>query len=194
MSDDKIRYDELTQEALRGVIRRVLEDVAKDGLPGDHHFFIAIDTQAEGVSLSSRLREQYPEEMTVVLQYQFWDLEVGEEGFEVKLSFNTLPEHLVVPYASIKAFYDPSARFGLQFGAPGAANDQTRDAGAVPAIVKSQEESGLAPDPALEQAIEQVIEAAENGGAAASEPSDPADPDGDEQVAEIVELDAFRKK
>ncbi len=85
MSDDKIRYDELTQEALRGVIRKVLEDVAKDGLPGDHHFFIAIDTQAEGVSLSSRLREQYPEEMTVVLQYQFWDLEVGESGFEVKL-------------------------------------------------------------------------------------------------------------
>jgi hypothetical protein len=191
MSDDKIRYDELTQEALRGVIRKVLEDIAKDGLPGDHHFFIAIDTQAEGVSLSSRLREQYPEEMTVVLQYQFWDLEVGEEGFEVKLSFNTLPEHLAIPYAAIKAFYDPSARFGLQFGAPGAANDQTRDAGAVPAIVKSQEKSGLAPDPALEQAIEQVIEAAENGGATASEPTDPA---GDEQVAEIVELDAFRKK
>ena len=191
MSDDKIRYDELTQEALRGVIRKVLEDIAKDGLPGDHHFFIAIDTQAEGVSLSSRLREQYPEEMTVVLQYQFWDLEVGEGGFEVKLSFNTLPEHLVIPYASIKAFYDPSARFGLQFGAPGAANDQIREAGAVPAIVNSQEESGLAPDPALEQAIEQVIEAAESGGATASEPSDPA---GDEQVAEIVELDAFRKK
>ena len=191
MSDDKIRYDELTQEALRGVIRKVLEEVAKDGLPGDHHFFIAIDTQAEGVTLSSRLREQYPEEMTVVLQYQFWDMEVGEDGFEVKLSFNTLPEHLVIPYAAIKAFYDPSARFGLQFGAPGAANDQTREAGAVPAIVKSQEESGLAPDPALEQAIEQVIEAAENGGAAVPEPSDPAD---DQQVAEIVELDAFRKK
>jgi hypothetical protein len=191
MSDDKIRYDELTQEALRGVIRKVLEEVAKDGLPGDHHFFIAIDTQAEGVTLSSRLREQYPEEMTVVLQYQFWDMEVGEDGFEVKLSFNTLPEHLVIPYAAIKAFYDPSARFGLQFGAPGAANDQTREAGAVPAIVKSQEESGLAPDPALEQAIEQVIEAAENGGVAVPEPSDPAD---DNQVAEIVELDAFRKK
>jgi len=191
MSDDKIRYDELTQEALRGVIRKVLEDIAKDGLPGEHHFFIAIDTRAEGVRLSSRLQEQYPEEMTVVLQYQFWDLEVGEEGFEVKLSFNTLPEHLVIPYAAIKAFYDPSARFGLQFGAPGAANDQTRDGGTVPAIVKSQEESGLAPDPALEQAIEQVIEAAENGGATATEPADPA---GDEQVAEIVELDAFRKK
>jgi hypothetical protein len=191
MSDDKIRYDELTQEALRGVIRKVLEEVAKDGLPGDHHFFIAIDTQAEGVSLSSRLREQYPEEMTVVLQYQFWDMEVGEDGFEVKLSFNALPEHLVIPYAAIKAFYDPSARFGLQFGAPGAANDQTQQAGAVPAIVKSQEESGLAPDPALEQAIEQVIEAAENGGAASPDLSDPAT---DEQVAEIVELDAFRKK
>ena len=191
MSDDKIRYDELTQEALRGVVRRVLVDVAKNGLPGDHHFFIAIDTRAKGVSLSNRLREQYPEEMTVVLQYQFWDLEVGELGFEVKLSFNTLPEHLVVPYSAIKAFYDPSAKFGLQFGAPGAANDQTRDAGGVPAIVKAQDDSGLAPDPALEQAIEQVIEAAEGGGASASQPEE--DP-GEEQLAEVVELDAFRKK
>ena len=83
MAVDHIRYDLLAQEALRGVVRHVLADAARNGLPGDHHFYISFDTGAEGVRISSRLREQYPEEITIILQHQFWDLSVTEEGFEV---------------------------------------------------------------------------------------------------------------
>ena len=123
MADDEIRYDLLTQDALRGVVRQVLARVQREGLPGEHHLYIAFDTVADGVSVSKRLKEQYPEEMTIVLQYQFWDLQVTNERFEVKLSFSNVPERLVVPFSAVKAFYDPSAQFGLQFGKPGAAND-----------------------------------------------------------------------
>ena len=113
MSEDKIQYDVLASEALRGLIRNVLQRVQKRGLPGDHHFYITFDTTAPGAILSKRLKDQYPEEMTVVLQYQFWDLLVYDDRFEVKLSFNTIPERLVVPFASIKSFYDPSVQFGF---------------------------------------------------------------------------------
>src|SRR4029079_739447 len=126
MADDDIRYALLTQEALRGVIRKVLSLVQRGGLPGQHHLYIAFDTEAEGVIVSKRLKEQYPEEMTIVLQYQFWDLQVANDRFEVKLSFSNVPERLVVPFNAVKAFYDPSAQFGLQFGKPGAANDSAR--------------------------------------------------------------------
>jgi hypothetical protein len=115
MAVDHIRYDILAQEALRGVLRTVLEDAAKNGLPGEHHFYILFDTQAEGVRLSQRMRAQYPEEMTIVLQHQFWDLIVTEQGFEVGLSFGGVPERLAVPFAAIKQFADPSVQFGLQF-------------------------------------------------------------------------------
>jgi uncharacterized protein len=115
MAVDHIRYDLLAQEALRGVVRHVLADAAKNGLPGDHHFYISFDTGAEGVRISPRLREQYPEEITIILQHQFWDLSVNEEGFEVGLSFGGVPERLVVPFAAIKGFFDPSVQFGLQF-------------------------------------------------------------------------------
>jgi len=190
MDEQKIPYDLLTQDALRGVVRTVLERVAKSGLPGEHHFYIAFDTHAKGVKISDRLMEQYPEEMTVVLQYQFWDLEVGDDKFEVKLSFNNLPERLVIPYAAIKAFFDPSVRFGLQFGTSSAANDEAGESAAVPAIVKQDDEASQAvmPDPALEQAIKQVVDEAEDdvGEAAGTEAGRPA--------ADVVELDAFRKK
>ena len=123
MADDEIRYDLLTQDALRGVVRQVLARVQREGLPGEHHLYIAFDTGADGVSVSKRLKEQYPEEMTIVLQYQFWDLQVSNDRFEVKLSFSNVPERLVVPFSAVKAFYDPSAQFGLQFGKPGAADE-----------------------------------------------------------------------
>ena len=123
MAEDEIRYDLLTQDALRGVVREVLARVQREGLPGEHHLYIAFDTGADGVSVSRRLKEQYPEEMTIVLQYQFWDLLVSNDRFEVKLSFSNVPERLVVPFSAVKAFYDPSAQFGLQFGKPGAANE-----------------------------------------------------------------------
>jgi uncharacterized protein len=115
MAVDHIRYDILAQEALRGVVRTVLTDAAKNGLPGDHHFYISFDTRADGVRLSPRMLAQYPEEMTLVLQHQFWDLVVTEEGLEVGVSFSGIPERLAVPFAAIKGFFDPSVQFGLQF-------------------------------------------------------------------------------
>ena len=115
MAVDHIRYDILAQEALRGLVRRVLMDAAKNGLPGEHHFYISFDTRAEGVRLSPRMLAQYPTEMTVVLQHQFWDLVVTESGFEVGVSFGGVPERLAVPFAAVKGFFDPSVQFGLQF-------------------------------------------------------------------------------
>src|SRR5712675_591428 len=115
MATDHIRYDVLARDALRGVLRRVLSDAAEHGLPGEHHFFITFLSTAEGVKLSPRLLAQYPEEMTVILQHQFWDLTVTEDRFEVGLSFGGIAERLVVPFNSIKSFFDPSVQFGLQF-------------------------------------------------------------------------------
>ena len=97
MTEDMIRYDILVQNALRGVIRKVLTEVAKTGLPGNHHFFITFVTNAPGVKVSNRMREQYPEQMTIVLQHQFWDLDVAETAFDVGLSFSDVPEKLHVP-------------------------------------------------------------------------------------------------
>ena len=113
-----IDYEALAQDAMRGVVRSVLARTAKSGLPGDHHFYISFDTQAPGVVLSKRLRDKYPEEMTIVLQHRFWDLHVTEDRFEVKLTFDGIPERLVVPFSALKIFFDPSVRYGLQFEAP----------------------------------------------------------------------------
>jgi hypothetical protein len=118
MAEDLIRYDVLAQEALRGLVRKVLAEVAQAGLPGEHHFFITFDTRHPGVRISSRLKEQYPEEMTVVLQHQFWDLAVNDSAFEVGLSFKGIPERLIVPFRALKSFVDPHASFGLKFDAP----------------------------------------------------------------------------
>jgi hypothetical protein len=132
MSVDLIRYDLLVQDALRAVVRRVLTDVARDGLPGDHHLYISFDTTAPGVRLSPRLKERYPEEMTIVLQHQFWDLIVTEVSFEVGLSFNGIPERLFVPFASLKGFFDPSVKFGLQFEPAGVEEDDAPEAAPAP--------------------------------------------------------------
>ncbi|KQX39928.1 hypothetical protein ASD04_04555 [Devosia sp. Root436] len=124
MAEDHMRYDILAQEALRGVVRKVLAEVAKTGLPGEHHFFISFVTRAPGVRLSEKLLGQYDKEMTIVIQNQYWDLKVNETGFEVGLSFDGIPETLVIPFSAVKGFFDPSVQFGLQFDpatAPGAA-------------------------------------------------------------------------
>jgi hypothetical protein len=115
MAEDLIRYDILAQEALRGVVRKVLAEVARTGLPGEHHFFISFVTHAPGVRLSQKLLEQYDKEMTIVLQNQFWDLKVGDTGFEVGLSFDGEPEILSIPFSAIRGFFDPAVQFGLQF-------------------------------------------------------------------------------
>lgn len=110
-----IDYEALAQDAMRGVVRTVLAKVAETGLSGDHHFYVAFNTQATGVTISKRLKEKYPVEMTIVLQHLFWDLEVTDERFEVKLRFDGIPERLVIPFRSVKVFYDPSVPYGLQF-------------------------------------------------------------------------------
>jgi hypothetical protein len=115
MATDLIRYDLLVQDALRSVVRRVLTEASRDGLPGEHHFFISFKTQAPGVRLSARMREQYPQEMTIVLQHQFWDLTVSEIGFEVGLSFHGKSETLAIPFTAVTGFFDPSVDFGLKF-------------------------------------------------------------------------------
>lgn len=116
---DLMRYDLLQQEALRGVVRRALERVAPPrGLPGDHHFYISFATRAAGVAAPDDLVERYPDEMTIVLQNQFWDLSPGPEGFSVTLQFGGQPKVLSVPYAAITRFYDPSVQYLLQFASP----------------------------------------------------------------------------
>lgn len=115
MATDHIRYDLLVQDALRSVVRNVLIDVGKHGLPGEHHFYISFKTGAPGVRISNRLREQYPDEMTIVMQHQFWDLGITEHTFEVGLSFGGVPERLLVPFDTIVGFFDPSVQFGLKF-------------------------------------------------------------------------------
>ena len=172
MATDHIRYDVLARDALRGVLRRVLTDAAAHGLPGEHHFFITFLSTAEGVKLSPRLLAQYPEEMTIILQHQFWDLVVTEDRFEVGLSFGGIPERLVVPFNSIKSFFDPSVQFGLQFEAGDTAAETP--ASSVPS-------TNLPASPAAAALA-----------APASEDKD--EPEKPAEGAEVVRLDRFRKK
>ncbi len=127
--DQHIDYEAMAQDAMRGIVRAVLVQVMKFGLLGDHHFYIAFDTQAPGVSLSKRLRAKYPVEMTIVLQYRFNDLHVSDSGFEVELTFDGIPERLAIPYKAIKVFYDPSVPYGLQFEGSEFAADGSRRTG-----------------------------------------------------------------
>ncbi|WP_170393958.1 SspB family protein [Ruegeria arenilitoris] len=152
MSQD-IDYGNLMHTAMRGLIKSVLNSVADNGLPGTHHFFITFDTRQDGVQLADWLRERYPEEMTIVMQHWFENLEVGDEGFAITLNFGDAPEPLYIPYAAIKTFVDPSVEFGLRFESP-----------------DDEEEA----DPIVEESIE-VEEGA------------------DQQDAEVVSLDSFRK-
>lgn len=116
MSEHLINYDAMVQDALLGVIRKLLEEAAISGLPGEHHFYIAFDTKAPGVAIPSYLREQHPSEMTIVLQHQFWGLTIDDESFSVQLSFHGKPETLVIPFKALTGFLDPSVQFGFQFG------------------------------------------------------------------------------
>jgi hypothetical protein len=189
MPVDHIRYDLLTQKALRGVLRAVLSDAAKNGLPGEHHFFVTFDTRAEGVRLSQRMRAQYPEQMTIVLQHQFWDLEVGDETFEVGLSFGGVPEKLAIPFVAVKGFFDPSVQFGLQFEEVA---DSVADESAGPASPpppKKRAEPAQVADEKSRRTTPAVVPAsnAENAASPRSDGS-PAD------RGEVVSLDLFRKK
>lgn len=165
MAEDHIRYDILTQDALRGVVRKVLTEVSKTGLPGDHHFFISFATRAPGVRISQRLLEQYATEMTIVLQNQYWDLKVTDTGFEVALSFDGISETLVIPFSALKGFFDPSVQFGLTFDAA--------DTGATAETSEIDEPEQAEPADEADQTGEDEEEASGE---------------------KVVSLDAFRKK
>jgi uncharacterized protein len=195
MPVDHIRYDILAQEALRGVVRRVLADAAKKGMPGEHHFFIEFGTHAPDVRVSDRLRAQYPDKMTIVLQHQFWDLAVTEHAFEVGLSFNGIPERLFVPFSAITSFADPSVQFGMQFDGGNAEAPADNAAPAKPAPAPARRPSAL-PD-SLRRV--QATESAPKDIATQTEPAPDADapdktPDLPSGGAEVVRLDRFRKK
>jgi hypothetical protein len=178
MATDHIRYDVLARDALRGVLRKVLSDAAAHGLPGEHHFFITFVSEAEGVKISPRLLAQYPEEMTVILQHQFWDLVVSEDHFEVGLSFGGIPERLSVPFSAIKSFFDPSVQFGLKFEPT---ETGATDEASAPNLPASPAPSAFPVPPATAA----VPESAEN---LEEEPAKPG------EGAEVVRLDRFRKK
>ncbi len=182
MVQDLIRYDILAQEALRGVIRKVLAEVAKAGLPGNHHFFITFLTGAPGVRISSRLKEKYPEQMTIVLQHQFWDMLVTDQHFEVGLSFGDIPEKLSIPFSAVRGFYDPSVNFELEFDVSAVAPENDDEEGSITPIeiAETEEKPKSRKKPAAEKAP------------AAQAP----DEDGDKPKpsADVVSLDSFRKK
>jgi len=198
---DHIRYDLLTQQALRGVVRNVLSDTAKKGLPGDHHFYISFQTHADGVRLSDRLRAQYPEEMTIILQYQFWDLAVTEQGFEVGMSFGGIPEKLHIPFAAVTGFFDPSVQFGLQFEEV-AEGDAPAPAAAKPTRVGPAEVAADGKPPAAAKpkpktpTLPAVGAAPSVPSVAAADRASSTDPDPDKPSGggEVVRLDRFRKK
>lgn len=117
MTDDLLRYDKIVERALRSVVRTALEQIADHGLPGSHSLYITFRTDHPSVSIPDTLRKEYPEEMTIVLEHQFWDLEPGQDKFEITLSFNKVHERLSVPFDAVTAFADPSVQFGLKFEA-----------------------------------------------------------------------------
>jgi hypothetical protein len=197
MADDHIRYDILTQDALRGVVRKVLAEVARTGLPGEHHFFVTFVTHAPGVRVSSRLLARYPEEMTIILQHQYWDLAVTEHAFEVGLSFNGIPERLLVPFTAVKAFMDPSVQFGVQFeiaARPG----EAEVAADGPHAIADKDADTLLGDDADERAAEPAPVSVLPAAARVEKAAPVDDAESAEKPAaapaQVVSLDAFRKK
>jgi len=219
MSKDLIRYDLLVQNALKSVVRKVLADAAKDGLSGDHHFYVSFRTDYPGVRVSNRLREKYPQDMTIVLQHQFWDLGVTEHTFEVGLSFSGVPERLLVPFDALTGFFDPSVQFGLKFeigeGAATAgdaapapppsaatpANRPTRGAGSEPTEIRPKK----SPVPATTKSVAPKLPVRPASEGTRTEKADKTpklvgpEPgkegqDAPASGAEVVSLDAFRKK
>lgn len=168
LPQDLMRYDLMAKKALRGVVRLALERIAQSGLPGDHHFYISFDTQAPGVKMSERLRQEYTDEMTIVIQHQYWGLEINEDTFQIELSFNNRPEKIVIPYVCIKGFFDPSVQFGLQFE-----NDPIAEESTMPTDATGEPDNSTI---ANNDEVDAPPVAAASGS------------------AEVVVLDAFRKK
>lgn len=175
MTDDLMKYDQMVEEALLGVVRKALQHALDEGLPGDHHFYLTFRTKAPGVSIPDYLHDQYPEEMTIVLQHQFWDLTIGDEQFTITLSFKNRPAELVIPFDALSAFVDPSVKFGLQFTVEGDGRI------GVPTIRPEGDLVHMA-DPTEVEASEDTAN------------EDTANEDTETDGAEVVSLDHFRKK
>lgn len=180
--NDRFQYETLVDDALRGVVRRVLRQVGDKGLPGSHHFYISFRSTDPGVKLPDYLRAKYPEEMTIVLQHQYWDLIIGPNHFEVTVSFNKQQERIKVPFAALSAFVDPSVRFGLQFDRKDkAAANEKSDTGAAPTSLPAPEKRPSLGAPAGSEAK-------------AAEATKPEGEKPEEAASKIVKLDSFRKK
>jgi hypothetical protein len=223
--EGQIDYDALAQEAMRGIVRSALRRVADLGsLPGQHHFYIAFDTRAPGVVISKRLKQRYPEEMTIVLQHQFRDLAVGGDRFEVTLYFDNLPERLAIPLRAVRVFFDPSVPYGIQFDSSDLVKGANEEA--VPREAEGERQSGAAalpkPRPARKpRAARNEFDDASPAPASvrhqdASEAAQASEPDGAPQRrqpartklvgpspeqpinpandAKVVQLDKFRKR
>lgn len=184
MEDDVLRYDEMVERALRDVVRQALVAVTKDGLPGSHHFYLSFRTDAPGVDMPAALRAQHPEELTIVLQHQYWDLDVTLDGFTVTVSFNQQPNKLTVPFAALLSFVDPSVNFGLQFNVPPPSAEAAGDG----ALGRLDHGGGTHKDTGAAG-----TRAADTGANDTGE-KDPAGGDSGDGGADVVTLDNFRKK
>jgi uncharacterized protein len=183
MATDLIRYDLLVQDALRSVVRKVLADAARNGLAGEHHFNIAFKTQAPGVVAPPAVKQRFPDEMSIVLQHEFWDLAVTQDAFEVSLNFSRKPERLVVPFDAITGFTDPSVPFGFKLE-PRVSEPA---ASLAPAV---EEKKAPSPAPAKPASIKPAAQPAPG----AKSPQRAEKPAESGSETKVVSIDAFRKK
>lgn len=177
MTDETLRYDIWVEEALRSVIKKTIAHVAEHGLPGDHHFYISFMTQDDGVAIPGRLRAQHPNDMTIVLQHQYDDLEAGENSFTVALSFGGIKERLVIPYASVISFADPSVNFALQ----------------LKMLPMDEDEEDFDDAESFDAEHLDYFDAVRHENGKPGERIADKD-DGDAKTGEVITLDAFRKK
>ncbi len=181
-----MRYNLLVEAALKGVVRQALERAAAEGLPGEHHFYLTFRTDDPETEISEVLAGQYPEEMTIVLQHQFWGLEVSEDRFRVTLTFNKMPETLEVPFRALTGFFDPSVQFGLQFQGGGEGGEKTRATVSTgPPPARPEDLAPPRPEPSSES---------EPSSEPSSEPESEPESETAEDGANVVTLDQFRKK
>ncbi|AWJ83228.1 hypothetical protein TSH58p_06615 [Azospirillum sp. TSH58] len=189
MPREQLRYDRMVEAALRGVVRDALRQVTDRGLPGDHHFYLTFRTGYPGVDIPEYLSSQYPNEMTIVIQYQFYGLEALDDHFEVTLSFNNVHERLVIPYAAITTFADPSENFALQFQPVEPA--ESAEIATIPAREASEKKAADGRDGAKPS----IAKLAKSDSAKTDVGKPDSDRSGEEpKRGEVVALDAFRKK